>query len=353
MKIVHFANWAPRKSGMYESTKEQIKYERREGFTSDFVDVYNEKTKNEKDDWLMAVPWSVAEDADIWVMHSKIPEPLKKLFEKKITIAVLHGPSEHLLLMEWVTNRKATTFNMHTALLWQYDATVVLNKHEYNIMKLYDEYGKLYYIPNSIDLENYTPDGHKWNYLHHPAIISCDVPRLEKLPAHIIWSMPNIQSSLPNARLNVYSLTLEPIATWRNMFCRSKNRKLEHLSENIQLECNDLRPFMRGADIGFNNNISGILSRVSMEMMAMGVPIVSYGGDQNGILYTKFIAKIYDLDSIAQKVVQCWRELSKPKSTLRKETIQFAKEHFSRAKEIKKYTKLYEALSKKKYGKIV
>lgn len=348
MKVIHFANWAPRQSGMYESVKDQIKYERREGLVSEFVDAHHKEPGDRKDDWLTPIPWDGARDADIWVMHSFIPDELKPLFKEKKTVAILHGPTEHLLLLELATNRKATTFNLHVSILWEYDATVAINKHEYDIMQMYDEYNKLHYIPNSIDLENYSTDGFKWEYQHHPAILSCDVPRIEKLPAHIIWSMPKITEKFPDARLNIYSLTLEPIASWRNLYCRAKKRNLENLCENIQLENNNLKPFMRGADIGFNNNLSGILSRVSMEMMAMGVPIVSYGGNQNGISYTNYVAKIYDLDSIAEQITKCWEDLSAPNSNLREKTMAFAREHFDRAKYVKQYKTLYEQLMEKK-----
>ena len=350
MKVVHFANWAPRQSGMYESVKEQIKYERREGLSSELVDVHHDDPGDRKDDWLTPVPWNVAKEADVWVMHSTIPEPLKPLFKEKITVAVLHGPTEHMTLLEWASKGKKTTFNLHTALLWSYDATVTINQHEYDVMKMYDEYHRLHYIPNSIDLETCSTDGYKWEYNHHPAIISCDVVRIEKLPTHIIWAMPRIAKKISDARLNVFSLPLEPISTFRNLFCRSKDRKLEALCENIQLENNNLKPFMAGADIGFNNNISGILSRVSMEMMALGVPIVSYGGNQAGVPYTKYVAKIYDLDSIAEQVTKCWRDLTAKGSTLKKDTIAFAKKHFDRSKEVKKYVKLYNDLMEKKNG---
>ena len=94
---------------------------------------------------------------------------------------------------------------------------------------------------------------------------------------------------------------------------------------------------MAGADIGFNNNFSGIASRVTMEMMALGVPVVSYGGD-----YTKYHAKIFDLDSIARQVTRCWKDLCKEGSTLRADTLKYANENFNRAIEVKKYIKLYE-----------
>lgn len=348
MHIVHFANWAPRKSGMFESTKEQIKYERKEGLKSDFVDAYNENPKDKKDGFLTPISWQQATKADITVLHSLIPEKIKSTMMKKVSVAVLHGPSEHMLLKEWTTDRREAAFDLHIKILWTYDATVVLNQHEYDIMKLYDEKNRLHYIPNSIDLENYTQDGLKWEYEHHPAIGSFDVNRLEKLPAHAIWAMPRVEKKIPDARLNLFCLGLEQMTMWRNIFCKAKKRKLEHLCESIQLEIKNLKPFMRGVDIGFNNNISGILSRVSMELMAFGIPIVSYGGNQAGIPYTKYVAQIWDLDSIADQITRCWQDLSREGSTLKKKTMDYAKRYFDRGKEIKKYVKLYRQLMEKK-----
>lgn len=350
MKIAHFANWAPRQSGMYESVKDQIKYERREGAESIFIDAHHEDPEDRVDGWLKPSKWDDCRNADIWVLHSFIPEKVKDLFSKKINVAVLHGPTEHMMLKEWTSARQNQCFNLHINILWKYDATITLNKHEYDIMKSYDEYHRLYYIPNSIDIENYPAEGMTWEFLNTPAILSCDVPRLEKLPSTIIWAMPKIAERIPSARLNVFSLTLEPIGTWRNIFVRSHKRELQRLCENVQLENNNLKPFMRGADIGFNNNISGILSRVSMEMMALGTPIVSYGGDQNGIPYTDYVARVFDLDSIAEQIERCWKDLNDKKCGLKKKTIKFAQTYCSREKEVKKYMQLYNDLLKKKNG---
>lgn len=323
---------------MFESVKDQVKFERKAGLQSDFAEV-NEKHKEGRaitdDGWFSPISWEAAKKADIHVLHASIPDEIRNMKGKKF-VAVLHGPNEHMLWKEWVSERKEQAFNLHINILWKYDATVVLNKHEFDILELYDEYGRLHYIPNSIDLERYQGMEFAWKYMHHPAILSCDVLRIEKLPAHIIWAMPRISKLIPEARLNMFSLTLEPIATYRNVFCRSKERNLEHLCENIQLENNDLRPFMKGADIGFNNNLSGIASRVTMEMQAMGVPVISYGGE-----YTPYIAKIWDLDSITEQVVRCWQDLTKEGSTVRQDTMKYAQDNYDREKEVKKYVELY------------
>lgn len=347
MQIVHWTNWSPRQSGMYESVKDQIKYERKAGLQSDLAlpdEKYKEGRAVTDDGWLSPISWEQAKKADIFVLHSWIPGEMRNLKDKKF-IAILHGPNEHMLWKEWVSERKEQAFNLHINILWKYDATVVLNKHEFNILELYDEYNRLHYIPNSIDLERYQGEEMTWKYVNHPAILSCDVLRLEKLPAHIIWAMPRIVKRIPGARLNLFSLTLEPIATYRGIFCRSKERNLEHLCENIQLENNNLRPFMKGADIGFNNNVSGIASRVTMEMMAMGVPVISYGGD-----YTSYHARIWDLDSIAEQVEKCWKAITKDGSVVKKNTLQYAMDNFDREKEVKKYVELYAKVLGKKDG---
>jgi glycosyltransferase involved in cell wall biosynthesis len=312
MLVTHFAVFAPSKSGMYESTKDQIKYERREGLDSRFIDSVRPKGEGQKDGWLVADNWRVALDADVWVVHSGFPLPLIEYIQipenraKHIIVSIMHGPVENMLLKEWMCLAKGIdeegAFTMtHINAIWNHDACVVFDKHQHDISLLFDENEKLVFIPNSIDLENVEKD-FKWEYDNRPAIISCDVPRIEKLPVHIIFSMPGVVKRIPTARLNMYGLPLHDIEFFRNIFHRSKGWHLVNgCCENIQMKSNYLAPFIAGADIGFNSNYSGIASRVHMEMMAMGVPVVSYNGD-----YTKYHAKIFDINSIAEQIDMCW-----------------------------------------------
>jgi glycosyltransferase involved in cell wall biosynthesis len=325
---------------MFESVKDQIKYERLEGIQSDLADP-KEKHKEGRvevdDGWLSPIPWEKAKKADVHVLHAWIPDEIKKIKKKKM-VAVLHGPNEHMLWKEFTSNRTDEAFNLHLRILWTYDATIVHYQHEFDILKLYDEYNRLHLVPNSIDLERYQgKDELAWKFQHHPAILSCDTVRLEKLPAQILWAMPKIADKIPDARLNIFGLPLDGISTWRNMFCKSKGRAIENLCENIQFEINDLRPFMRGADIGFNNNMNGIQSRAQMEMMAMGVPVIAYNGE-----YTKYRPVIWDLDSIASKVDKCWKDLTAEGSTLRADTRAYAQEHFDRSKAVKLDIEVYK-----------
>jgi glycosyltransferase involved in cell wall biosynthesis len=354
MKVVHFCQLAPNLSGMYESTKDQIKYERREGLESDLVDSMSHLNKGKEDGWLEAVSWEKAKDAEIWIIHSSIPPPLleyikdEKNRKKHIIISNCHGPVEHMLLQEYSGalldqhQYKGFTEN-HINLIWNYDACVVINQHEYDVSILYDENDRLHYIPNSIDLERVDQKATPWPYMNHPAIVVADYPRFEKTPAHMIWAMPKIIEKIPSARLSVLGLPFENIEFWRNIFHRSKVQSLLRCIDNLHIKRGPVMPFFNGADIMFNANFSGICSRVHMEAMLLGVPVVSYNGD-----YTKYHAKIFNLDSIAEQIGKCWKDLNNPRKKLREKTIEYAHKHFDRGVHVKKYVQLYEKLKEGK-----
>jgi len=357
MNIVHFCQMAPNKSGMYESTKDQIKYERREGLESDLIDSMAHKNVGKRDDWLEAVSWKKAKDTEIWVIHASIPPPLLEYMQdeknrrKHVIVANCHGPVEHMLLQEYSAallhqhEYRGFTEN-HINLIWNYDACVVINQHEYNVSILYDENDRLHYIPNSIDLERVDQKASPWPYLNRPAIVVADYPRFEKTPAHMIWAMPKVIEKIPEARLSVLGLPFENIEFWRNIFHRSKDWALiRGCIDNLHIKCGPVMPYFVGADIIFNANFSGIASRVHMEAMLLGVPVVSYNGD-----YTDYHAKTFDLDSIAEQVARCWADLNNPKKKLREKTRAYAKKHFDRGVSVKKYVKLYQKLREEKNG---
>ena len=83
-----------------------------------------------------------------------------------------------------------------------------------------------------------------------------------------------------------------------------------------------------------------------MEMQAMGIPVVSYGG-----AYTPYHAKIFDLDSIAETVIRCWEDLQAEGSTVKEDTLRYAKENYDRAKWVPEYIKLYKKVLKRECDK--
>jgi len=337
IRILHFSNFAPNRSGLYACTRDQIKYERQMGIDSQMAVYENEEALNLKDDWLTPVSWDWAKNADIFVVHRGLPPKVQKLFPNTKRIVVLHGTTEYLILEDIFSKAEQQNFNSHINFINRNDATTIVNQHDYDILKLYDYNDKLHLINDAVDMEKYNLKGYKYPYKNHPQILYCDSLRINKHPAHIIWAMEHIIQEIPNARLTVVGLDLEEVLTWRNILLRSKQGKLKSNCEVIQFKTDDVLPYMRGADILYNSNASGIFSRVQIEAMACGCQIISSNSK-----YTPFNFKTYDIKDIAKTTIDCWNSIKDNPEQARKEARKTALKYFSMKNKVKnEYIPLY------------
>ena len=345
MKVLHFANLGRRKSGLYECCKDQIKYERKYGIDSQLA-IYEQENPPKNwvdDDWLRPVGWDWAEQADLYIIHRGLPNEVEKKFPKK-KIMIIHGNAEYLILDEIVSEAERQNINVHINLINNCDAAVAVNPHDYKIYKLYDANNKLELIHDAIDVDRFSLEGYSHPFLNHPQIIYADSLRVNKHPAHIIWAMPEICKIIPEAKLTVLGLKLTTILTWRNLILRTPGNALRQYLENIQLEVTELRPFLRGADILYNGNMSGIPSRVEMEAMACGCQVISFNGE-----FSKWHPIAFDIDDIAQKVIDCWKYIQQNPEKAKQEVRDYAVKYFNMETQVKdKYIPLYKKVLESK-----
>jgi len=342
MKVIHFALWGPRQSGLYECTKDQIKYERKHGIDSQMA--CSEEGKPSKalvdDGWLSPVSWEECKDADLYVIHRGLPPELYDKETPKKNVFIIHGTVEFLMLEEVSTRAETTGFNTHINLLRDSGACVAVNQHDFDIYKIYDVKNKLEMIHDAIDTERFTIDGYQHPFSNHPQILFCDSLRINKHPAHAIWAMTEVVKQIPEARLSVVGLDLQSILTWRNLILRSPDRCLAKHMENIQLMTNEVRPYMRGADILINGNISGVPSRVELEAMASGCQVISYAGD-----FTKYQPKPFDIKDLAKKICECWTDIKGNLPAARLAARKWVLDNASMEKQvIEKYIPLYKRI---------
>ena len=342
MKVLHFSNFAPNRSGLYQCTFDQIKYEREMGIDSQMAVYENEHAVGLKDDWLIPVSWDWAKNADIFCIHRGLPPKVQKLFPNTKRVVVLHGTSEFLILEDIFSKAEQQNFNSHINFINRNDATTVVNEHDYDILKLYDYNDKLHLVNDAVDMEKYNLKGHKYPYKNHPQILYCDSLRINKHPAHIIWAMEHIVREIPNARLTVVGLDLEDVLTWRNLLLRSKQGRLKSHCEVIQFKTDDVLPYMRGADILYNSNASGIFSRVQIEAMACGCQVISCNSK-----FTPYNFKTYDIKDIAKTTIDCWNSIKDNPEQARKNSRKMALKHFSMKDKVKnEYIPLYNKVIK-------
>jgi glycosyltransferase involved in cell wall biosynthesis len=342
MKVAHFAMWGCRQSGLYECAKDQIKYERKHGIDAILAcsDDENPNPKLIDDGWLSPVSWEEARGSDLYVIHRGLPSKLDDKANPKKNIFVVHGTAEFLMLEEVASHAETTPFNTHINLIRDCDLSVAVNQHDFDIYKIYDNKNRLSLIHDAIDVERFTIEGYQHPYLMSPRILFCDSLRPNKHPAHAIWAMTEVIKKIPTARLSIVGLTLNSVLTWRNLILRSPNQHLLNCMECIQLMTSELRPYMRGADILVNGNMSGIASRVELEAMSCGCSVVSYSGE-----FSKWHPKPFDIKDIACKIVECWEEISKDPEGSRRAARDWVIQNANMERQVvEKYIPLYESL---------
>lgn len=343
LKVSHWCQFCPNLSGMYVGLVDQIKYERLNGIRSELLDPNNEYPPEwMRDGWLRPKPWKWAiSDAHVWVLHRAIPARLKKMSQNYGTVFVMHGSAHSMLISEQSSNGRHKNFNGNISNLWNFDRSIALDENDYEIMRNYDENERLVFISDAIDLEEASLEGDKWNYTYRPAIITTDTVRITKLPAELLWAMPKVCERIPDARLNWFSFPRLEAPTYRNLLVRSKKQELSTLTETIVMQgISSLFPFVRGADIGFINEIHGRPGRTVPEKLALGIPVVSYRGK-----YTKYHAVAWDMDSIADAIEECWNDLQDHREKIRMECRKYAEDFFDMAKISKQYIQVYNQVA--------
>jgi hypothetical protein len=98
--IAHFVNVTPKACGLYESTRELCMAECALGYDAKLVDMVGNRAEAESfrlDRGCEIANAEWAKDADVFVLHSAIPEAL---WNTKPTVMALHGPPEYVLYSE-------------------------------------------------------------------------------------------------------------------------------------------------------------------------------------------------------------------------------------------------------------
>jgi len=342
---MHFANWAPSRSGLYECVKDQIKYERQNGIDSQLA-IYETEHPNQNlidDGWLKPVSWDWAKNATVFVIHRGLPEKIKNKFPKTKKVLVIHGTSDFLVLDEVISKADTTPFNSHINLINSTDVSVAVNKHDFEVYKLYDYSGKkMRLIHDAIDVSRYNLKGEKYKYKEHPQIIWSDSLRINKNPSVVIWAMAEVIKKIPTAKLSLYGLDLESILTWRNIILRSAGQRLNSNIENLAMNVKNVNTFMRDADILFNSNMNGIFSRVEMEAMACGCNVVGYDD-----LYGCYCAKAFNHIDVADKIMNCWNDRKNDIKQAQINARKIALNNFDMSKKVKnEYIPLYNEILK-------
>lgn len=211
MKIAHFAIYAPHGSGQYETVKDLILAERSVGINAQFIDFAHDGKmscrKGLQDGEIITVPVSFAEEADVIISHSAVPEELLK---NKPSILALHGRPEYSFRLEFNGISPVLSTIINRASKYDYNAYITFWSEFLFPWSRILAGKKVSCVPSPVDFNVYKPEGEKHIFSEYgtPNIVIADMWREDVTPFNLIFAAQYFKEHFQkNAKLHVYGVS--------------------------------------------------------------------------------------------------------------------------------------------------
>jgi len=335
LKVVHFVQVAPCRSGLYETTREickgQIEYLK---WNARMVDVTGictgsgEPTKQKEERGIPLADLKWARRADVFFLHTGIP---KEIEGTKPTVYFAHGMPEYTLysqimrevaVSEEIRKKKlenATPFFGSWGLVvqiakydWMKAAITLWRRHK----PYWEPYFKKVILGNHFcDLEKFKPEGDKADYVQRPAenggmnITFADHWRYTafKDPFQILHGARKFCKST-NSRIHLYAVPKEEVRDLRhpwNSIIHGISEELEHTLGGFYAVHADIASVHRAADLLITPSCDD--TRTVIEASACGCPVLARHGTEAAIFHCR-IEDPDELDRSLRDIYQKWQD---------------------------------------------
>lgn len=264
---------------MSESAKELVLAQRDLGLDCALIDAFDPKTQ-QTDGRLTSETYHYADGADIYVLHSHVPEPW--MHDGTPVVVMLHGMPHYSWETELYMQEGGQQSPMSQLMAYFNDVEtckrfVTLWSPQLTTWDILDDYrGRTRFAQNGIDLARYTDEGPRKALAGQPKLLVADQARMCKDPFLMVmgaeWYRAHHE---PEARLTMVGMS--PLGAgdrvrerWENLLENSGCKRVVAQRYGI---VPDLEAFYRGADILLS--VTPDESRVYKEAIACGCDVVS------------------------------------------------------------------------------
>lgn len=333
--ICHWVQFAPGRSGMYETVKELVKYENRiPGVLAGIVEPMDTKDcieggkfdPIETDIVTQSHNWAY-QDANIHMIHySATPYGIRL----KPRIFMIHGSFEASLYSELdPSEHKFHSLTTAINFMETCDASICIHKRQYYFFKQFDHSHKLSYVRRGVDLERWKPDGLKADLNGKPAVMYAEVWRHMKDPIHTFFAAYEYFKKNQDMRFHPFNCTDYHSSWERVVFAGGFHAMLGKYG--VAGNQAFLEHYFRSAHMLISPIMIGENSRVSVEAMACGCPVITWDTDNFGDFQAVRKAKPFDVFSLAECMESLWDEMKNNEEKVRNACVKYARENFDMA----------------------
>ncbi len=369
LKIVHIAAISPFQCGLYETTREQVAFERKIGLDSYLFDPRPETLPKEatvpntiecpkcktlmnlgersaniptgmyvgfEDRGCCSVPESFLKHADILVSHSGIYGYDQKYNKPFIHIA--HGRPYSSILME----------NAGDSHVYSTYAQMYSNPNLKAAVTLWPEYvdyldilfkEKLHFIQCCVDLDRWQKTPSNYNFDGKMAecnIVMTDVWRLDKDPYYVLNAYRKFHKTHKNCKLHIYAFPNK--SGWSTLV---RLMQAEGMIGDIKPHVQSLYNVYNAADLFITPHV--IATRTVREALSMGINTVA-GSDNR---FTPYKANPENLDEYAAAIERAYNDWKNNKQLCAKNNRKMAEESFDPIRMVTEFKNLYNNIMEK------
>lgn len=325
IKAAHFLNFTPHQAGIYGTARDLILAERKQGIDAQAIDYGNGMNAPQRHSrvWCkdgevetISPEWAVKE-ADIIVRHSAIPQ---RVFDThKPIVMPLHGAPEYTFMLEHTGETRTLKEIIVSAENPDYKAFITFWPQNVFVWQTLLPGKKVLYIPPSVDLDFFKPEGKKWKFDKGGDfnIVITNVWRKEyETPYSVLFAAAKwVREKHPSARVHVFGVPQDNVKYPKND--GPVNRTLLTLQkQGLVGSCHGLVPNLdevyRSADMLVTPHV--LASRTVRESLACGCPIVAATGNK----FTPYVAHPKDIDGFVDAIDRCFNDKSDKRTAARK-----------------------------------
>lgn len=322
--VAHWCNFAPGRSGMYETVKELIMEEMHiPGVLPGLINPDDEHG-GKTDGYLTTNSHGWAwENATVHCSHYFMTG---YACLQRPRVFFMHGTPEACYEAE-------STGGAFTACLQglqNYEAAICLSRRHYALWKEFDQRGTLNVVDKGIDLQRYTPKGAYIDLDGEPKIGVGEVMRGGGVKGPIMpyWAASIYHRQNPKMRLHHWGVDAEMKlieaavhkSGWDRFLGKHGVRGTQLYPENWYRGC---YPGMMLSSVIF-----GEPSRVQFEAQACGTPVIAWGSNPFGDSFANAFAKPFDPKDMAECIARLYDQIRADPAKIRKETRMIAEQHF-------------------------
>jgi len=330
MKIAHFIFYGPRRSGMYETTRDLCAAECALGHDAKLIDTSwigkgnpPETSRIDRGIEVTTLDWAL--ECDYHVMHSRIHD---EVFGKKPTVLILHGAPEYCFYSELLNHDKGDR-NFSTLLAYKRDERVqkfvtMWPRHlSYWRAILGDE--NVHLVKAPVNLSEYSPEGKKHEF-QTPGQFNvgfCDTwrPTFFKDPFQIIMGVREFWKLQPDIKMRLFAIPSTRDIVWDRCIGAIK-KEGDFFGEIWELH-REMATVYRALDVVVTTTVDA--SRITRECLSCGTPIIAPVGNP----YTPYTVDIGNAEALAKRLCEIRDLLKREPERVKQECLETASQFSS------------------------